>query len=66
MTMNVGKTADLIETLFGVVDRVGTRNDVLNGVADPPHSNRKTFGGNGSVYVTYRENVALAMQTWLN
>jgi len=36
MTMNVGKTADLIETLFGVVDRVGTRNDVLNGVADPP------------------------------
>jgi len=42
------KTADSIKMPFGMVDRVGPRNDVLDGGPDPPTEGGANFGVNGA------------------
>ena len=55
------QTVDSIETPFGVIGLVGSRNNILDGSPDRAREWGK-FWGNGWPSVTYRENVAPSLQ----
>ena len=49
------KTAELIEMPFGSVTRVGPRNHVLDGSADPPEEGAVFLGVGGGLPIVSRD-----------
>jgi len=65
MTVYFRRMAEAVELPFGLMVRVISRNDVFDGI-QIPHRNGQILGEIVWHNVIYGENVAIAVQKWLN